>query len=198
MFTGIISHLGKVELIRGSEFTFSTSSSFFKGFRKRGSVSVNGVCLTVIKPPKNNRFSAELMPETIKRSSFGNLKKGDLVNLELPVSVNSRFDGHIVQGHVDGVANLKFVKKQGNSRIMQFDIPRSLAKYIVEKGSISINGISLTVIDVIGNSFTVGIIPHTWGNTMLNKLNLGGKVNIEIDILAKYLEKQVLHAKKTH
>ena len=120
------------------------------------------------------------------------------MNLELAMAANARFEGHIVQGHIDGVAALSNIKPRGNSRIMSFKVPRHLSKYIVEKGSIAVNGISLTVIDLKGGAFTVGIIPYTWENTMLQQLKVGDKVNIEVDILAKYLEKLTKNVKKTH
>jgi len=198
MFTGIISHLGKVEDIKDSQFSFSASVSFLKSLKKGSSVAVNGVCLTLKNSPSGTKFNVDLMPETIKRSAFSDLKKGDLVNLELAMSANSRFEGHIVQGHADGTARLSSIKKQGNSRILAFKIPRTLAKYIAAKGSVAVNGISLTVIDAKSGTFTVGIIPYTWEHTMLKQLRVGDKVNIEVDILAKYLEKLTKNVKKTH
>lgn len=128
------------------------------------------------------------MPETAKRTMLGRLKIGDLVNLELPVSLTQLLSGHLVHGHVDGVGTIKKIQKEGNSRLLTITISRDLNKYIVEKGSIAVNGISLTVINV-GLDFTVGIIPYTWQHTMLKQTKLGDSVNIEVDILAKYLEK---------
>jgi len=162
------------------------------------SVAVNGVCLTLKNSPSARNFNVDLMPETLKRTSFSNLKRGDLVNLELAMAANARFEGHIVQGHIDGVAKLGSVKKQGNSYLMIFIVPEPLTRYIAEKGSIAVNGISLTVISAKSNQFTVGIIPYTWGHTMLQQLKAGDKVNIEVDILAKYLEKLTNNVKKTH
>ena len=198
MFTGIISHLGKVESVEGAKFAFSAPTSFVKSLRKGSSVAINGVCLTLKNSPSGRKFNVDLMPESIKRTSFSDLKKGDLVNLELAMSTNERFEGHIVQGHVDGVAKLGSVKKQGNSRLLAFAVPNLLTKYIAEKGSIAVNGISLTVIGTKGNQFTVGIIPYTWENTMIKQLKTGDKVNVEVDIIAKYLERLVKNVKKTH
>ena len=198
MFTGIISHLGKVESIEGSKFAFSAPASFIKNLRKGSSVAVNGVCLTLRNSPSDRKFNVDLMPETLKRTSFSNLKRGGLVNLELAMKADSRFEGHIVQGHTDGTARLSSIQKQGNSSILSFEVSDHLGKYIAQKGSIAVNGISLTVIDVKGGAFTVGIIPYTWENTMLQQLKVGDKVNIEVDILAKYLEKLVKNVKKTH
>src|SRR3990167_6135324 len=141
MFTGIISHLGKVESINGVNFTFSAPASFIKNLKKGSSISANGVCLTLKNSPSGRKFNLDLMPETQRRTSFGSLKRGDLVNLELAMAADGRFEGHIVQGHVDGIAQLSSAKKQGNSRILTFKIPKKLSKYIVEKGSIAVNGI---------------------------------------------------------
>ena len=198
MFTGIISHLGRVESIEGAKFAFSAPASLIKNLKKGSSISVNGVCLTLKNSPSGRKFNVDLMPETIKRSAFSDLRRGDPVNLELAMKADSRFEGHIVQGHVDGVAKLGSVKRQGNSRLVTLRVPEPLTRYIAEKGSIALNGISLTVISVQGNQFTVGIIPYTWENTMLRQLKVGDKANIEVDILVKYLEKLVKNVKKTH
>ena len=198
MFTGIVSHLGKVESINGAKFAFFAPASLIKNLRKGSSVAINGVCLTLKNSPGGRKFNVDLMPESIKRTSFSDLKEGDSVNLELAMKADRRFEGHIVQGHIDGTAKLGSVKKQGNSRLMTFAVPNLLTKYIAEKGSIAVNGISLTVIGAKGNQFTVGIIPYTWENTMIKQLKTGDKVNIEVDILAKYLEKLTKNVKKTH
>ena len=152
------------------------------------SIAIDGVCLTVKK--KNNcAIYVDIIPETLKKTALGKLEPKALVNLELPVTTKTFFSGHLVQGHIDGVARLKSVIKEGNSYILKFLIPHTLSKYVVKKGSIAVNGISLTVIEAGKNYFTIGIIPYTWDNTMLHTLNLGDFVNIEVDILAKYLEK---------
>jgi riboflavin synthase len=188
MFTGIISHLGKVEKFENKTLTFNAGRTFCKEIKKGSSVAVNGVCLTVVARPKNT-FSVEVMPETLRRTTLAELKKGDLVNLELPLSATGRFEGHIVQGHIDGKAAVVHIIKEGSSYIFTFKIVKSLVCYLVEKGSIAVNGISLTVIEAKNDFFTVGIIPYTWNNTTFKNLKVGDKVNIEIDILAKYLEK---------
>ena len=188
MFTGIISHLGKVDSIKEGQFTFSAPVSFLKNLKKGSSVAVNGVCLTITSVGKDT-FFISLMPETLRRTTLGTLKKGEIVNLELPLSASGRFEGHIVLGHVDGMAEVVDIKREGNSRIFTFKISRQLIRFIVEKGSIAVNGISLTVIEAKDGLFTVGIIPYTWGNTMIRNLKAGDKVDIEVDILAKYVEK---------
>lgn len=189
MFTGIISYLATLEKKENSTFSFKTSQSFYKTIGKGSSISVNGVCLTIINKSGDHNFSVNIMPETAKRTMLGRLKIGDLVNLELPVTATQPLSGHLVQGHVDGVGRVKRIRKEGNSRLLAITISKDLDKYIVEKGSIAVNGISLTVIGVNLREFTVGIIPYTWHHTMLKHARIGDFVNIEVDILAKYIEK---------
>ena len=188
MFTGIISHLGKVKSFQNSQLSVRVVRSLIKQVKNGDSVAVNGVCLTVIDK-RADLFQVEVMPETLKRTALGGLKSGDIVNLELAMKAADRFAGHIVQGHIDGVATVKSIKQKGNSRLFTFEVPKQLGRYIVEKGSIAVNGISLTVIDASNKTFTVGIIPYTWRHTMLSSAKVGDRVNIEVDILAKYLEK---------
>ena len=188
MFTGIISHLGKVKSFQNNQLLVKADRSLIKQVKNGDSVAVNGVCLTVIDK-RADLFQVEVMPETLKRTALGGLKSGDIVNLELAMKAADRFAGHIVQGHIDGVATVKSIKQKGNSRLFTFEVPKQLGRYIVEKGSIAVNGISLTVIDASNKTFTVGIIPYTWRHTMLSSAKVGDRVNIEVDILAKYLEK---------
>lgn len=194
MFTGIITHLGKLKAKDNTLFTFAADSSFHKRVYKGLSVAVNGVCLTALKRDKTT-FSVRLMPETMRKTMLNNLKMHDLVNLELPATPNSFLSGHIVQGHIDGISKLVNIKEKGNSYTLKFSISNALSKYIVEKGSIAISGISLTVTQAQKNYFTVDIIPFTWKETMLRTLKTGDFVNIEVDILAKYLE-SLLERKK--
>lgn len=189
MFTGIITHLGKLIKQDGSVFTFGTNQSFCKKIKRGMSVAVNGACFTVFKKPTKDSFSVEVMPETMNKTMLKHLKTDDLVNLEQPATPQSFLSGHIVQGHIDGVAKLLSIAKHENSYMLKFSILNSLSKYTVEKGSIAINGISLTIIGANKNYFTVGIIPYTWNNTMLHKIKTGDFVNTEVDILAKYAEK---------
>ena len=189
MFTGIISYLGKVKSLQNSQLSVKADRSLIKNLKKGDSVAVDGICLTVIAKPNFDTFQVEVMPETLVRTALSDLKIGALVNLELSMGIADRFAGHIVQGHIDGVATIKSIQKKGNSRIFTFKIPEKLSRYIVEKGSIAVNGISLTVIETKEDLFTVGIIPYTWQHTMLYVAKVGDQVNIEVDILAKYLEK---------
>lgn len=188
MFTGIITNLGEIINIKKDSLTVKTKRNFTGRLSRGDSVSLNGVCLTIMNLAKNS-FKVDIMPETNIRTNLGEVKVGDLVNLELPVTPKSFLSGHILQGHIDGVSKLINIKKQGNSHILKFLISKALSKYIVEKGSIAINGISLTDIKIKDNYFTIGIIPYTWDKTMLHTLKLGDFVNVEVDILAKYLER---------
>lgn len=188
MFTGIITNLGKLKSKRDAAFAFEASPSFCRKISKGTSIAVNGACLTVIE--KNyDTFAVEIMPETQNRTMLGKLRTNDLVNLELPATAETFLSGHIVQGHIDGVGVIKKIVPQGNSKILSISIPKPLAKYIADKGSVAVNGISLTIISTKLNYFTVGIIPYTWEQTMLHQIKIGNRVNIEVDILAKYLEK---------
>ena len=188
MFTGIISNLGKVQNIKNGILKISTDKKLVGKLKVGDSVAVNGVCLTVSKKINNN-LEFVVMPETEDRTNFNILKVGGLVNLETAATLNTFLSGHVVQGHVDGVGEILEIKKEGNSRVLKIKISSELNKYIVKKGSITVNGISLTVVGCDKKSFSVSIIPHTWDNTIFHQVKVVDKVNIEVDILAKYLEK---------
>lgn len=188
MFTGIINNLGRVVNKTKTSLIIKTDKDFLTRLEKGASVAIDGICLTVVTYNKNS-FEVNVMSETIKRTNIQYLQLGNLVNLELPTTANSFLSGHIVQGHIDGTAKLQDIIHQRNSHILKFSIPNSFSKHIVEKGSIAVNGISLTVIKVAKNYFTVGIIPHTWAKTVLHTIKVGDFVNVEVDILAKYVEK---------
>lgn len=188
MFTGIITHLGKISEKQAGKLTIRSNSSFLSKIKRGTSIAVNGICLTVVDKSESI-FKVDYIAETDAKTNIKYLKRGALVNLELPATSESFLSGHIIQGHVDAVARLEDIKERDNSHILKFSMPDDLSKYIVSKGSISVNGISLTVIEANRNSFTVGIIPFTWNETMLHTINQGDFVNIEVDILAKYLEK---------
>jgi riboflavin synthase len=190
MFTGIITHVGKVSEKTSSRVTIEAPTDLMQKLTLGMSIAVNGICLTVTTYNEKS-FSIDFMPETAKRTTIQYTNVQDLVNLELPATSETFLAGHIVQGHVDCVGKVTSIKKQGNSQIFTFSNPEENTRYIVEKGSIAVNGISLTVIDVGQDYFTVGIIPHTWDKTMLHKAKVGNFVNIELDILAKYLEKLI-------
>lgn len=184
MFTGIITHLGKIDHQKNSHIFISCKT--LPQLTKGQSIAVNGVCLTIIQLNAKS-FTVEIMDETYRKTTLSSVKKGDLVNLELPLTPTSFLSGHIVQGHVDGVGTLKKITREGNSIILTVSYPKDLKKYIVNKGSIAINGVSLTVIEISNNHITLGIIPYTWKHTMFHTLKVSDQLNLEVDILAKYI-----------
>jgi riboflavin synthase len=193
MFTGIIEEVGRIARLeqRGENRRITIASERTPKELKTGdSVSVSGVCLTALDI-KVTTFCADLAPETWARTSFSRLHEGSLVNLELPMKADGRFGGHIVQGHVDGVGKLIAFNRIGDSenRWLEIELPQEIEKYTVYKGSICIEGISLTVAKLEGNRCTVAIIPHTVEMTNLHSLEPGDPVNLEADLIAKYVEK---------
>jgi len=152
------------------------------------SIAINGICQTVTSFNQNS-FSAQISQETLSVTTFSKLKAGDKVNLERALTLSSRLGGHIVTGHIDGVAKVKHVEKQKEFCNLKLEFEQELTKYIAKKGSITINGVSLTIADIVSNEFSVAVIPHTFENTTLKDLKIGDFVNIEVDILAKYVEK---------
>src|SRR5574344_1093153 len=194
MFTGIIEEIGVVKSFEKSSIGALIEiecKQVLDGSKIGDSIAINGVCQTIIKLGSNS-FCADVSQETLKVTNFMKLKKGSGVNLERALSMNSRFGGHIVSGHVDGTAVIKTLEKWSSFYDLKFKVSDGLEKYIVRKGSITVNGISLTVADVYAKEFTVAIIPHTFENTNLRKLNVGDIVNIETDVFAKYVEKILL------
>ena len=163
-----------------------------QGTRIGDSISINGVDLTVIEMDANS-FSSDASLETLRRSTLGELRSGDRVNLERALAVGERLGGHVVQGHVDGVADLISVTAEGNAYRMRFSFPPDLGRYIAMKGSITVDGISLTVAGLGEDWFEVAIIPHTWRETTLSALKHGDLVNLEVDVLAKYVERLMFH-----
>jgi riboflavin synthase len=195
MFTGIVEEVGKVVKIaqRGENRRITIeAASTPKQLGTGHSISVSGVCLTALDI-KAKSFCADLAPETWVRTSFSRMHEGALVNLELPMKADGRFDGHIVQGHVDGVGKLiEFERIAGSENWwLHIEIPPEIEKYTVYKGSISIEGISLTVAKLEGNRCTIAIIPHTVELTNLGSLKPGDPVNLEADVIAKYVEKMM-------
>ena len=195
MFTGIIEEVGRVASIvhkHGNRRLTISSSNLVKELKNGASIAVSGVCLTAVEiTPKS--FAADLAEETWNITSFSRIKKGALVNLELPMPANGCFGGHVVQGHVDGTG--KFVALdpiQGTDNFwLRIEIPPDLARYVIFKGSLSIEGISLTVARIEGTKVTVAIIPHTVEMTNLGSLKRGDPVNLEVDVIAKYIEKML-------
>jgi riboflavin synthase len=195
MFTGIIEEIGRITSIaaQGENRRIRIEAAHVPRQLKTGaSVSVSGVCLTALDITKDS-FHADLAPETWTRTSFSRLQAGAFVNLELPMPAQGRFDGHIVQGHVDGIGQLKAFARIADSENwwLTFELPSELEKYVVYKGSISIEGISLTVAKLEDRSCSVAIIPHTVAMTNIKSLKSGDPLNLEVDVLAKYVEKMM-------
>jgi riboflavin synthase len=195
MFTGIIEEVGRivgiVEKKENRRITVS-SSELAKELRRGDSIAVSGVCLTAIEITSNS-FAADLAAETWERTSFSRIREGAMVNLELPMQANGRFGGHIVQGHVDGTGRLLALNPipDADDYWLRIEIPPELARYVIFKGSLTIEGISLTVAKIEGTRVTVAIIPHTVEATNLKSLKPGDPVNLEVDVIAKYVEKML-------
>ena len=187
MFTGIIEEMGIVKSIKNSAITIE-ADKIFDDLKLGDSVAVNGTCLT-ISSFSNKIFKADITFETLSRTNLGDLKSGFKVNLERALTLSKRLGGHIVSGHIDGVGIIKNISKNDRDIILKIEVPMSLMKYIIEKGSVAIDGISLTVAEVNKNIFSIAIIPHTFKETILYYKKEGDKVNIENDIIGKYVEK---------
>jgi riboflavin synthase len=194
MFTGVVEELGTVRDIKdrqtGARVTIACSRVLADA-TPGASIAVNGTCLTAVEIAEN-RFSADLAPETLRRTNLGELNAGSLVNLERPLRANSRLDGHFVLGHVDGTGEILALDALGQDNWwLRVRLPEPLSRYVVDKGSIAIDGISLTVASVNGAEASFTIIPHTYEHTTLHGYGAGARVNVEVDILAKHLEKLV-------
>jgi riboflavin synthase len=190
LFTGLVAQVGTVaELSRddGGGAALAVRVELPE-LRDGDSVLVNGVCLTVTDVG-SGRFEADLSPETLRRSSLGGLVGGERVNLELPLRVDGRLGGHIVQGHVDAVAEVREVWEEGAARNVRVEVPASVLRYVVEKGSVALDGVSLTVTEVDDSGFAVSLIPETLERTNLADVRAGRALNLEVDVLAKYVEK---------
>ena len=191
MFTGIIQGMGKLAGKRtvGGGMALDIQAGFDIADPEEGeSIAVSGVCLTAYNI-RGGRFSADVSPETLSRTKLGLLGSGDQVNLERALRLSDRLGGHLVSGHVDCLATLSGRKELGDYTVLQFSLPAAQARYLIEKGSVAIDGISLTVNGCQERSFDVSIIPHTLKATTLYQLKVGGRVNIEVDIIGKYVEK---------
>lgn len=192
MFTGIIAALGKLEGMesRGGDVRLRVALGDLAGqdHAVGDSIAVNGVCLTAVEKPVTHLL-ADVSRETLSLTSLGNLDIGDAVNLEAAMKVGDRLGGHLVSGHVDGVGKLLEAKEDARSWRLVFEAPQEISHYIARKGSICIDGISLTVNGVEGNRFDVNIVPHTWERTNLHAKSAGDPVNLEVDVIARYLER---------
>ena len=193
MFTGLVAATGTVARVAegtdGVRLTIE-AGTLAPELREGDSVAVSGVCLTATRV-SGDRFDADVMAATLRHSSLGPLTQGDEVNLELPLRAQDRLGGHIVQGHVDGVGEVQAVEPDGFASVVRIAPPPGLLRYVVEKGSIAVDGVSLTVAEVDDESLTVSLIPETLDRTTLGSVAPGRRVNLEVDILAKYVEKLV-------
>ncbi|MEO6142423.1 MAG: riboflavin synthase [Dermatophilaceae bacterium] len=196
MFTGIVEELGEIVAIeRGAESAvLRVRGPLVTGDASSGaSIAVNGVCLTVVEHD-GETFSVDVMAETLNRSSLGSLRAGTRVNLERAMTASARFGGHIVQGHVDGTAQILGRLPGDNWEVVQFTLPPEASRYVVEKGSITVDGVSLTVSDITDDTFSVSLIPTTLGLTTLGHKVVGDVVNLEVDVIAKYVERLLTHS----
>lgn len=192
MFTGLVADLGTVTAVDATDdgVRIAVSTGLAGEIGLGDSVAVNGVCLTATVV-EGGTFSADVMNESLRRSSLGSVDAGSSVNLELPLRAADRLGGHFVQGHVDGLGEVRSVHEDGFSRVVTIAAPAELLRYVVEKGSIAVDGVSLTVSAVDGDSFAVSLIPETLERTTLGTADVGRPVNLEVDVLAKYVEKLV-------
>lgn len=191
MFTGIVEEVGRVSAVRSKpqamELTISCSL-ILEDVKRGDSISINGVCLTV-STFTNDTFTADVIPETVKSSTMSNLKSGSRVNLERAMPANGRFGGHFVSGHIDGVGVIRSVKKEANAVTKVIEVEPSLMKYMMQKGSIAVDGTSLTIFALGHNAITISLIPTTQEDSLVGAKGIGDKVNIECDMLAKYTER---------
>jgi riboflavin synthase len=190
VFTGLIAELGSVTDLEldGSGGTLRIATQLAEQIREGDSIAVNGVCLTATDVDAQG-FQAQAMIETLERSSLGQLRAGARVNLELALRAQDRLGGHVVQGHVDGTGTIRAIREEGFARVLEIDADARLARYMVEKGSIALDGVSLTVSAISDEGFSVSLIPETLERTNLGSIGVGERVNVEVDILAKHVER---------
>jgi len=200
MFTGIVEAVGQIASVASRaddvRMTVVSDKLNFGDVKLGDSIAINGVCLTVVAL-QGQGFDADVSGETLSCTTFSELVAGHSVNLEKALLPTTRIGGHLVSGHVDGIATVSACRDEGNSRRIDFTVPEALSRYIVSKGSICIDGVSLTVNEVTGNHFSVNIIPHTQEQTIINQYQTGHRVNIEVDIIARYLERMLGSADAT-
>jgi len=190
MFTGIIQHLGTVEKSYREDgaVRLEIATDVAGDLKEGASLAVNGVCLTVLQATATG-VVFQLMAETLQRTNLGFLKVDDVVNLELPLRANQVIDGHFVLGHVDGLAEVKKIKEVKNDKIFTWQLSRELLPYFIPKGSVALDGVSLTVVDVGSASFSVSMMPYTLDHTLFERVDVGYKANVEVDILGKYVKR---------
>ncbi|MFA8342636.1 MAG: riboflavin synthase [Rhodothermaceae bacterium] len=191
MFTGLVEEIGKIvkiELLPGGKKVRVLASEILDDLKIDDSIAINGVCLTATKL-ESDGFWADAVGETLDKTSLAFLKEGSEVNVERALRLSDRLGGHIVQGHVNGIAEIVAITKRGDNYLLEINVPKKIEKYTIEEGSITIDGISLTIAQLTGTRVGISVIPHTWNNTTLRNKKVGDKVNIETDVIAKYIEK---------
>lgn len=193
MFTGIVEEVGSVKAAGEGRLVIGASEALID-VKVGDSIAVNGACLTVIMHDASS-FSVDVVPETLRRTNLGELEVGSPVNLERSMPAYGRFGGHMVQGHVDDTATIRSIESEGDALLVVFDAPPSIMRYVVEKGFIAVDGASLTIVNCDNFSFSVTIIPHTQENTVFKSKMAGDSVNLEVDIMAKYVERLVMAAR---
>ncbi len=186
MFTGIIEEVGRLTSAQSGKVTIA-AGDVLRGLELGGSIAVNGVCLTITGFDTNS-FSVDLMTETLKRSNLGLLRARDKVNLERPLALGGRLGGHLVQGHIDATGRVTSVRWDGEAMLIRFEAPPEVMRYVVEKGFMAVDGVSLTVVAKDSSSFQVSIVDYTRQHTTLGDRQVGDSVNLEVDIIAKYVE----------
>jgi riboflavin synthase len=187
MFTGIVEEIGKAKYLRGGEL-FVSCALVLEGTRPGDSLNINGACLTATRVEKDG-FAVDLMPETLKRTNLGELRPEQPVNLERALVLGGRLGGHLVQGHVDATGRIVSLTRQEGALLARFEAPAAVVRYVVEKGFVAVDGVSLTAVEVGPDYFTCSLVRYTIEKTILGQKKPGDKVNVEADILAKYLEK---------
>ena len=199
MFTGIVEETGTVESLKKNGVSFSMSikaDKIMDDIKVGDSIAVNGICLTATSVQRDG-FTVDVMPETVKRTSLADVHAGNRVNLERAIRLDTRLGGHIVSGHIDGTGTIKEIKTEENATWITISLPDKIMKYIVEKGSVAIDGISLTVAYAAADSFKVSVIPHTKNETTILEKKIGDTVNLENDIIGKYVEKLLKPSEET-
>lgn len=189
MFSGIVEDKGKVVSFKEGILTVH-SNLVLEDLKVKESISVNGACLTVTERT-SDLFKVDVVPETIRKTNLGLLKEGDWVNLERSTRLGDRIGGHLVQGHVDCTCSIKEIVGDGTAKIMEFEVPPEIMKYIVQKGFVCVDGVSLTVVECAYSSFSITLIPYTGDHTVLGVKSVGDLVNLEVDMIAKYVESVV-------
>ncbi|MGM0410220.1 MAG: riboflavin synthase [Bacillota bacterium] len=200
MFTGIVAETGQLKKIFASTDKYQleiSANKVLNNLKKGHSIAVNGVCLTVVDYTSSS-FKADVMPGTLEATNLSNLQKGDKVNLEQAVQANSFMGGHLVTGHIDDTGEVVDIRKENNAKLVEIEISSDLMKYMIDKGSVAINGVSLTIYKIKDNSIIVSLIPETWSETNLQYLKRGSEVNIEADIIGKYVAKLLGKKSKTN